>query len=378
MSQQSLTAGLISGNKVPLYHQIAQTLKQRVRTGQYHTGGPLPSLRMLSEEFRVSPSVIYRAVRDLEESGIVKTHHGKGMIVTGDEPCEQAAIIFGFIHPYLSSMSYHREILEYVDEAFTERANFAVVRSSKDDPALERQIAEHLIANGIRGLMVWPTSDDPNGDYFTQLALRIPVVLVDRLLPGVSLPAVVHDFQTAGQDLCRFLLEQQHRKRMLVLMDDLRISAYDEIARGIKSAAQAMQRLRDITIVQLPITQVIRNINQSVFKDVDFYAEYIERLLTEGGYDSVFSTQDEFVEYVLVETGLAEKFPNTQLATIRSTGPNNRCRKYRRLGCVDVISDSTQMVSRAADIVQKWVLSRQPAKEIVRLKLEIAMNRLEE
>ena len=95
MAENFSTMGLISGNKVPLYHQVAQTLKQRVRTGLYRSGNPLPSLRTLGEEFKVSPSVIYRAVRDLEESGIVVTHHGKEVRVKEEEGCEKAAIVFG-------------------------------------------------------------------------------------------------------------------------------------------------------------------------------------------------------------------------------------------------------------------------------------------
>jgi DNA-binding LacI/PurR family transcriptional regulator len=372
-------AGLVTGNKIPLYSQVAQTIKQRVRTGIYRPGDTLPSVRELGRQFGVSVKAIHQAIHSLEVGGIVTTHPGKGMRVASDEPCEQAAIIFGFIHPYVSSMGFHSRVLEYVHEAFAERSNFAVVRSSRDDPALERQIAEHLIHNGVKGLIVWPGSGDPNGSYFTEMARRIPVVLVDRLLTGAELPAVVHDFLAAGQDLCRFFLETQKKNRLLVIMDDLRISVYDEIARGINLAAQSLGRLGDITIMQLPITrEVLKNVYNSNFKEVDVYAASIERLLTEGGYDAIFCTQDEFIAYALAETGVMDKFPDVQLATIRGIGPNNRCRRYRRIGVVDLMCDPTDMVSRAADIVQKWVLSRRPTKEIVRLKLEIIPERLEE
>ena len=141
---------VISGNKIPMYSQIAQAIKQRVRVGIYKSGEELPSVRTIGKEFGVSVKAVHQAIHTLEENGIVQTHPGKGMIVVNEENCERAAIIFGFIHPYMSSMGFNRDVLEYVDEAFSERSNFIVVRSSKDDPVIEHEIAEHLVANGIK------------------------------------------------------------------------------------------------------------------------------------------------------------------------------------------------------------------------------------
>jgi len=363
--------------KTPLYLQVAQTLKQRVRTGAYEPGQPLPSVRALGEEFGVSLTVIQKAVRKLEEARIVVTRPGRGMTVEDADSCSRTALVFGVIHPYLVSMSFRREVLEHVDEAFAERSNFSVMRSSRDDPALERQFAAHLIENGVKGLLIWPTSDDPNGPFFADLARQTPVVLIDRLMAGAELPAVIHDYEDGGRALCRRILDQMSRRRLLVLMDDLRISAYELLTAGIHSEAARLGRLADVTIVQLPITRVIHNINQSDFSGVDFYEPYVERLIREGGYDTVFSTQDEFLEYVIVETGLVDRFPEMQLATMRGIGPNMRCRRYRQAGVLDLVCDSTAMVARAADLLQRWVLERQPAGQVIRLKPELAYSRLE-
>ncbi len=362
---------VITGNKVPLYLQVAGTLKQRVRTKVYHSGSPLPSVRKLSEEFGVSTFVVQRAVRELEEGGIVKTHHGKDMVITGEEPCEQAAIFFGFIHPYSSAMGFHRNVLEYVDEAFSERSNFAVVRSSRDNPALEREIAEHLIANGVKGLILWPATDDPNGEYFSKLSRRIPLVLVDRLLPGTDLPTVLMDYYACGREISEALFGKMKKKRLLVLMDNLRISSYQNISLGIETAARELGRMKDTTVVQLPITQVIQKFNKSDFSEVGYFADYLERLLAEGEYDAAFCTQDEFIDYCFAQTGLAGKFPSLQLATFRVTSPNERSINYTALNCLEWFSNPGQMMTQAADLVQRWVLSRQMPKDIIRLKLKL-------
>jgi DNA-binding LacI/PurR family transcriptional regulator len=370
MSDGLFKMGLISGNKIPLYHQIAQALKQRVRTGLYRGGSPLPSLRALGEEFKVSPSVIYRAVRDLEEDGIVVTHHGKEVRVQEEEGCEKAAIVFGFIHPYGTSMAFSLTVLGFVNEAFEDRSNFCVVSSSKDDPARERDVANHLIANGIKGLMVWPVNDDPNGEFFNALSKKIPVVLVDRLLRGVDLPAVVLDYYKGGKDIIAHLFGTLKKKRLLVLMDDLKITSYEDITRGINEGAIDMGRETDVTIVQLPITKLLESVERIDFSGVDQYSQYVDRLLEEGSYDAVFSSQGAFINFVLVEMGVMDRHRSVQLATLADgTHMNTAGKKFNSLGILHWYCGSAQMVARAADLVQRWVLTRQMPKGITYINL---------
>jgi DNA-binding transcriptional regulator YhcF (GntR family) len=360
---------MISGNKVSLHHQVARLLKQRIRTGIYQPGAAFPSFRTLCDEFNVSVNVVYRAIRELEEDGIVKTHHGKGIMIADGESCEKAAIFFGFIHPYVSSMGFHRAVLEYVDEAFAKRSNFAVVRSSKDNPALEREIVEHLIANGVKGLIVWPTNADSNGDFFTRLSQTIPVVLVDRRVTGADLPAVILDYQTCGNEIGQTFLKQ--RKRLLVLMDNLQISSYRDVASGIEDAARTLGRSGDVTIVQLPISQLVsQKTSKADYREIPGLASYVEKLLTDGGYDAVFCTQDEFVDYVMAQTGLMDRFPGVLVGTFRTMSPNDRSMKYSQLKCLEWVANSGEMVLHAADLVQRWVLLRQMPRNTIQIQLK--------
>ncbi|NLX07222.1 MAG: GntR family transcriptional regulator [Phycisphaerae bacterium] len=358
---------VVTGNRLPLYRQVARTLQQRVRTGQYRTGQPLPSVRTLSRELGVSPKVVQRATRELADLGVVVAHHGRDVRVIDDENCRRTAITFGFIQPYTVSLSFHMSVMEWIDKAFANRSNFAVVRSSEDDPIREREVAEHFLANGIRGLVVWPIDDDPNGQFFADLARRVPVVLIDRLLRGAELPAVVQDFHATGTDIGRHLLDESGHKRLLVLIDDLRISAYEEITRGIRDASIELKRETDVTVVQLPISRMGHRFTHRDFSDVDVYAPHVERLLAEGGYDAVFCTQGTFLDYVVVETGLAQKFPNVAISTLsigqRHTGSRGFTRHVRRFWD----SDYEQMISLASDLVQRWVLTGQMPKGVVRL-----------
>ena len=126
----------VTGNKTPLYAQIAQTIKHRVRTGVYGVGDVLPTVRELGREFGVSVKSVHQAIRSLEESGIVQAHPRRGIRVVKEDGCDKAAIYFGLIIPYSVSDGFHHTVLEYVDDVFSERHNYVIVRSSKDDSAV--------------------------------------------------------------------------------------------------------------------------------------------------------------------------------------------------------------------------------------------------
>lgn len=353
---------VVSGNKIPIYTQIAQTIKQRVRTGQYRAGEVLPSIRTIGKEFGVSVKAVHQAMRTLEESGVIQSHPGKGIVIAAEDQCQRTAIIFGVIHPY-SEMGFQRDVLEFVDEAFAERSNFVIVRSSKDDPARERDIAAHLIVNGVRGLLVWPTANDPNGMFFQELSTQVPVVLIDRKLAGVDIPCVTLDYQACGRTVAEEMLGTMQKKRLLVLIDNLPISPYRDLIDGVQSAAGQMGRLADVTVVQHPISSVIRQLSRCDFSSVADVSQAIRRMISDGGYDAVFCTQNDFIEHVIAQTGIMNDLPNVQVGTFWNSDLNVRSAYYLKLNCLEWCSNSTGMIAHAADLIQRWVLTRQMPRD---------------
>ena len=175
---------VIEGNKVPLYRQVASSMLQRIRTGDYRAGHPLPSIRSISDEFQVSVNVVQRAIRVLEHDGLVSSQHGKQVMVTSVNGSQRAALVFGLIHPYAEGMAFGRDVLHYAARAFSERHNLLITVSSDGIASRERERAEHLLDNGVRGLLVWPVASDDNAAYFESLSSRTPVVLVGNRQEG--------------------------------------------------------------------------------------------------------------------------------------------------------------------------------------------------
>ncbi|MBZ4319390.1 GntR family transcriptional regulator [Streptomyces huiliensis] len=66
------------------YHQIADELRSRIRSGAFGPGSVLPSESALAEEFSVARGTARRAVEALEKDGLVTTVRGRGRFIAGE------------------------------------------------------------------------------------------------------------------------------------------------------------------------------------------------------------------------------------------------------------------------------------------------------
>lgn len=64
-----------------LYRGVYQSLRERIQSGLYEVGAPLPSEPRLREEFDVSTITIRRAIHELSLDGLVEPRQGIGNIV---------------------------------------------------------------------------------------------------------------------------------------------------------------------------------------------------------------------------------------------------------------------------------------------------------
>ncbi|MGA9659332.1 MAG: GntR family transcriptional regulator [Asticcacaulis sp.] len=65
-----------------MYQQIMEQIKQRIAVGDWPPNTPLPSIRELATEIKVSLITIKRAYLELEREGVIVTQQGKGSRVS--------------------------------------------------------------------------------------------------------------------------------------------------------------------------------------------------------------------------------------------------------------------------------------------------------
>lgn len=66
----------------PIYEQLSGQIRSLISTGQLREGEPLPSVRVLAKELKISALTVKKAYDDLEQSGFITTVHGKGSYVS--------------------------------------------------------------------------------------------------------------------------------------------------------------------------------------------------------------------------------------------------------------------------------------------------------
>lgn len=68
-------------NRLPIYRQLGNQLREAVARGKVQPEERLPSVRELSRELVVNPNTIARVYTELEREGILNTRPGLGVFV---------------------------------------------------------------------------------------------------------------------------------------------------------------------------------------------------------------------------------------------------------------------------------------------------------
>src|SRR5438034_2254378 len=69
-------------NRIPRYHQIAQSLRERITEGHPAPGQRLDNQRSLAREFGVTLMTLRQALEVLERDGLIIRRHGLGTFVS--------------------------------------------------------------------------------------------------------------------------------------------------------------------------------------------------------------------------------------------------------------------------------------------------------
>ena len=68
-------------SRIPLYLQVASTLRRRIEDGQWTTGQKISTLEQLEAEFQVARVTVRQAIDVLQKEGLVQRRQGKGTFV---------------------------------------------------------------------------------------------------------------------------------------------------------------------------------------------------------------------------------------------------------------------------------------------------------
>ena len=80
-----------NGLQPPKYQQILENIKNDILSGRYQPGQKLPSEAALLKRFGASRITVGRALRELQQAGLVQRRKGSGTYVGNPSPDDDAA-----------------------------------------------------------------------------------------------------------------------------------------------------------------------------------------------------------------------------------------------------------------------------------------------
>jgi len=66
---------------VPVSDQLVKAVQRAVLTGEMAPGERFPSVRVIAQELKISPTTAHKAVLELRDAGFLATRPGAGMVV---------------------------------------------------------------------------------------------------------------------------------------------------------------------------------------------------------------------------------------------------------------------------------------------------------
>jgi GntR family transcriptional regulator len=66
---------------VPVSDQLVKAVQRAVLTGEMGSGERFPSVRVIAQELKISPTTAHKAVLELRDAGFLATRPGAGMVV---------------------------------------------------------------------------------------------------------------------------------------------------------------------------------------------------------------------------------------------------------------------------------------------------------
>ena len=188
---------------------VESLLRDRIETGVYEAGGRLPSERELCEELKIHRRVVRSAIQVLEREGLINRQPNcratvrsldtqdppqplqnlgsklqlsrfVALMMWHGSPQEEGGTgqqrIFWGMNQTLGQAGYHTVFLDLVEMIGTENEH-------ADREATHLQYA---LDQGFGGIVFYCYSYYSNRDLLRKVARKIPLVLIDRDLPGVE------------------------------------------------------------------------------------------------------------------------------------------------------------------------------------------------
>jgi LacI family transcriptional regulator len=192
----------------------------------------------------------------------------------------------GFLAPSLVA-AFQAHLVDAVEANLARRGYDLLLASSHEDSAHEIHVLNTLASRSIDGLLLVPTSAGSIAKIRELIARGLPVVFVDRHVPGVAADVVATDNVEAARHATSYLIGKGCRRLVCISFSDEASSALER-AKGFRQALSE----HGLAVQDHPVLHVRYAAGESVSTRLS------EQLARSGVPDGILCTTDGF----LIET----------------------------------------------------------------------------
>lgn len=223
------------------YVEIADALRDRITRGDYTASKRLPSERRLLTEFGVQRDTVRRALKVLESEGHLFRSAARGTFLAAPlvppriAPPLTAAILFAVRRDEDSIVP--GDVMRGLSQTLAAHDRTVLWMDTRDkwgENEAPAALLETLKTRGIVGTAIWPRLPAPI-ERLTALRDAMPLVLLDREVPGFASDFVGFEDFNGGKAVTEHLLRLGHR-RIGFLSHEALASTVQARARGYVAA----------------------------------------------------------------------------------------------------------------------------------------------
>lgn len=227
----------------PAAHRVAAALRSRIQSGVYAINQWLPTQRELAQEFRVHRRAVNAAIEALSREGLLYCRSGCRPIVVphvkngarrpvthrAEEPVDASALSRPEPSHLVALLMWHggnteflnaqHRIFRGMNDILAEAGCHGVFLNLGEDLGTEQENAtreaarlQYALDRGFAGVIFYAYASRSNRRLIQEVAAHMPLVLVDRLVPGIPADFVGIDNYQAMRDLTEKLIDLGHRR----------------------------------------------------------------------------------------------------------------------------------------------------------------------
>ncbi len=283
---------------VPQYFQLQRWLVEQIEQGVFKPGDKIPTEAELVQMAGLARATIRQAIQNLVNMGYLVRKRKLGTFVKSRIVDNGGKKIIGILVPDIR-VGYAPELARGAeDEAANNKQS--LILCNTDDLFIKAEYhADRLIENSTTGVIFVPTaaSDEKNKIIVEKFTNRnIPVVLADRIIPGLSIDHVTTDNFNGAYKITEYLIKKGHRKIAITL--STLFSSERERLEGYKKA---------LIDYKIPIDKSIILTHDGRFSEKP-YIEFAKKLFKQRKkYSAVFAGHDRIaylISSIAIDMGI--------------------------------------------------------------------------